>query len=198
MNGYMTVWEVEKLLGNAANKSGRVVANAANRTLPTGAKVIKQETANEYNVRQKDVEETLRRIKANWSDPTAILRFTGGHGNLYNFGKGDVSVLNPRYTVRSSSPFDPDPGNVFARIMRNGSMDALDQNPKPFVQIVNGNLGLFQRISDDARAALRGVAPPAIPQVIRNDKVQARFQKETGEMFQKRVLHEIDRLMKGY
>ena len=73
MNGYMTVWEVEKLLGNAANKSGRVVANAANRTLPTGAKVIKQETANEYNVRQKDVEETLRRIKANWSDPTAIL-----------------------------------------------------------------------------------------------------------------------------
>ena len=45
MNGYRTVWEVEKLLGNAANKSGRVVANAANRTLPTGAKVIKQETA---------------------------------------------------------------------------------------------------------------------------------------------------------
>lgn len=198
MNGYMTVWEVEKLLGNAANKSGRVVANAANRTLPTGAKVIKQETANEYNVRQKDVEETLRRIKANWSDPTAILRFTGGHGNLYNFGKEDTSVLKPRYTVRSSSPFDPDPGNVFARIMRNGSMDALTQNPKPFVQVVNGNLGLFQRISDDARAALRGVAPPAIPQVIRNDKVQARFQKETGEMFQKRVLHEIDRLMKGY
>lgn len=198
MNGYMTVWEVEKLLGNAANKSGRVIASAANRTLPTGAKVIKQETANEYNVRQKDVEETLRRIKANWSDPTAILRFTGGHGNLYNFGKEDTSVLKPRYTVRSSSPFDPDPGNVFARIMRNGSMDALAQNPKPFVQIVNGNLGLFQRISDDARAALRGVAPPAIPQVIRNDKVQARFQKETSEMFQKRVLHEIDRLMKGY
>ena len=198
MNGYMTIEEVERLLGKAENKSGRVIANAANRTLSTGAKVIKQETANEYNVRQKDVEETLRRIKANWSDPTAVLRFTGGHGNLYNFGKGDMSVLKPRYTVRSSSPYDPDPENVFARVMRNGSMDPLNQNPKPFVQVVNGNLGLFQRISDKADAALRGVAPPAIPQVIRNDKVQERFQKETGEMLQRRMLHEIDRLMKGY
>lgn len=198
MNGYMTIEEVERLLGKAENKSGRVIANAANRTLSTGAKVIKQETANEYNVRQKDVEETLRRIKGNWSDPTAVLRFTGGHGNLYNFGKGDMSVLKPRYTVRSSSPYDPDPGNVFARVMRNGSMVPLNQNPKPFVQVVNGNLGLFQRISDKADAALRGVAPPAIPQVIRNDKVQERFQKETGEMLQRRMLHEIDRLMKGY
>lgn len=198
MNEYLTVWEIERLLGSAADKSGRVIANAANRTIPTGAKVIKQETAKEYNVRQKDVEKTLRRIKANWSDPTAILRFTGGHGNLYNFGKEDTSVLKPRYKVRSSSPLNPDPANVFARIMRNGSVDALDQNPKPFVQVVNGNLGLFQRISDDARAALRGVAPPAIPQIIKNDKVQERLRKETDEMFQKRVMHEIDRLMKGY
>lgn len=195
---YLSIQEVRNLLGAAADKSGRVIANAANRALGTGAKVIKQETSKEYNVRQKDVEETLRRIKADWSEPTAELRFTGGHGNLYNFGSENNSVLKPRYPVRSSSPYDPDPGNVFARVMRNGSMDPLNQNPKPFVQVVNGNLGLFQRISDKADAALRGVAPPAIPQVIRNDKVQERFQKETGEMIQRRMLQEVDRIMKGY
>lgn len=195
---YVTIEEIERRLGDAANKSGRVIANAANRAMITGEKVIKQETAAKYNVRQKDVASTLKKIKAKWSEPTARLEYTGGHGNLFYFGRADQSVLKPRYPVRSTSPYDPDPGNVFVRIMKDGSMVPLEQDPKPFVQIVSGNLGLFQRTSSASDAPLRGEAPPSIPQIIRNEKVMERFQKESWETMQKRLEHELDRIMKGY
>ncbi len=198
MNEYMTVEEVERRLGNVADKSGRVMADAANRALlTTGAYAIKKKIAEEYNVRQKDVDATLRKIKATWSNPTAALDYTGTHGNLYNFG--EKSTVSPRHTVHFARGKKPNPKYVFAKVMRGkGKGVPLDQNPKPFVQVSNGGIALFQRITPDPRAALRGVPAPAIPQIVKNDAILEQAREKAEEAFHKRLEQGIDRLMKGY
>lgn len=190
--------EVKKRLGTLASKSGAVESRAANRSIATAKKVIKQETAKVYNVRQKDVEETLKTQRATASHPTAYLRFTDTNKNLYHFGK--PSTLSPRNPIRSSSPYDPDPPYVTAQVMTAKGKKPLDGSIKPFVQISKktGNIALFQRTSRDSRAPLRGVAAPAMPQIIKNDDVMARFSVETSKMFLKRLNHEIDQVLKGH
>lgn len=188
---FISVEEVEKRFGTAANKAGRIVASAANRALATGGKVLKQETAARYNVRQKDVD--LKKVKASWGRPTARISIEESHRNLYGFG--NKSAVTPRYPIRSSSVYDPDPKFVRAQVMKAGGKTPLEEAPKPFVQIVNGNIGLFQRTADVSRAPLRGVAAPSIPQIVRNKDVQERFTQEVGEMMVKRVNHEIDRIL---
>lgn len=187
---------VRQRLGALANRSGSVIARAANRSVSTGKKVLKQETARIYNVRQKDVDGILKVTKATSSRPVLTLTYKDSHPNLYVFGR--PSSLTPRFVIQSSDPVNPDPEYVRAKVMKRGGYIPLQGRPRPFVQQVkNGNIALFQRISNEARAPIRGVAAPSLPQVIKNDKVLERFTREAGEMFEKRLLHEIDNVLKG-
>lgn len=189
--------EVRKRLGNLANKSGTVIARAANRSITTGKKAIKQETAKVYNTRQKDVETILHVDKATAAAPMVRMTFKDSHKNLYVFGKS--SVLSPRHPVRSSSPYNPDPRHVAAKVINAHGREALAGTPKPFVQIAaeSRNIALFQRVSNDSRAPIRGVAAPAMPQIIKNDDVVARFNRDAYSMFTKRLNHEIEQVLKG-
>lgn len=189
--------QVKRRLGALANKSGMVISRAANRAITTGKKAIKQETAKIYNVRQKDVEEILKVEKATASNPMVRMTYKDSHQNLWSFGK--KTSVSPRYPVRSSSAYDPDPGYVTAKVMNGRSRVALEGRPKPFVQIAakTGNIALFQRTSNESRAPIRGVAAPALPQVIKNEDVIARFNRDASSMFLKRLNYEIGRILKG-
>lgn len=187
---------VRQRLGALANRSGAVIARAANRSVNTGKKAIKQETAKIYNVRQKDVDGILKVTKATASKPVLTLTYKDSHPNLYVFGR--ESSLTPRFVIQSSDPVDPDPEYVRAKVMKKGGYTPLNGSPKPFVQQAkNGNIALFQRVSDEAHAPIRGVAAPSLPQVIKNDKVLARFNRDARDMFERRLRHEIDNVLKG-
>ncbi|MDE7201930.1 MAG: phage tail protein [Lachnospiraceae bacterium] len=188
---------VKQRLGALANRSGAVIARAANRSINTGKKAIKQETAKIYNVRQKDVDGILKVTKATAAKPVLTLTYKDSHPNLYVFGR--ESALTPRFIIHSSDPVNPDPEYVRAKVMKSGGYVPLNGRPKPFVQQAkrSGNIALFQRVSDQARAPIRGVAAPSLPQIIKNDKVLARFNRDARDMFEKRLLHEIDNVLKG-
>lgn len=187
---------VKQRLGVLANRSGTVIARAANRSVNTGKKAIKQETAKIYNVRQKDVDGILKVTKATAAKPVMTLTYKDSHPNLYVFGR--ESSLTPRFVIHSSDPVNPDPEYVRAKVMRRGGYIPLNGRPKPFVQQVsNGNIALFQRVSNKSRAPIRGVAAPSLPQVIKNEEVLARFNRDARSMFEKRLLHEIDNVLKG-
>ncbi len=189
--------EVKRRLGNLADKSGMVIARAANRSINTGKKAIKQETAKIYNVRQKDADNILKVTRATSKRPVLTLTYKDPHQNLYAFGKS--SSLSPRYIVQSTDPANPDPEYVKAKVMRKHRPEALSGRPKPFVQKAkkSGNIALFQRISNDSRAPIRGVSAPSLPQVIKNEQVLARFNRDAYSMFNKRLIHEIDCVLKG-
>lgn len=189
--------EVKRRLGALADKSGVVISRAANRAIITGKKAIKQETAKIYNVYQKNVESILKVEKATAAHPVARMTYRDTHSNLMAFGK--QSSLAPRYPVRSSDPYDPDPEYVKAKVMTKRRAVPLELRPKPFVQIARSSkvIGLFQRVNNNSRAPIRGVAAPALPQVIKNEDVIARFNRDAASMFVERLNHEIDRVLKG-
>ncbi len=193
---YVSEEAVKQRLGVLASRSGAVIARAANRSVNTGKKAVKQETAKIYNVLQKDVDGILKVTKATAANPVLTLTYKDSHPNLYVFGR--ESSLTPRFVIQSSDPVNPDPEYVRAKVMRQGGYTPLNGSPKPFVQQTrNGSIALFQRVSDESRAPIRGVAAPALPQVIKNDKVLARFNRDASDMFEKRLLHEIDNVLKG-
>lgn len=193
---YVSVDEVQRRLGHLANRAGAVIARAANRSITTGKKAIKQETANIYNVRQKDVDYILKVTRATSKHPVLTLTYKDSHQNIYDFGR--TSSLNPRYIVRSTDPDNPDPEYVKAKVMKKHRPTALMQRPKPFVQKAkSGKIALFQRTSNASRAPIRGVAAPSLPQVIKNEEVLARFNRDASTMFNNRLVHEIDNVLKG-
>lgn len=194
---YVDEAEIKRRMGFLASRSGVAIARAANRSVTTGKKAIKQETAKIYNVRQKDVDNVLKVNKATSQNPTLCLTYKDTHTNLYVFGR--QTSISPRYIVQSSDPVDPDPEYIKAKVMKGHGYTKLDGRPKPFVQKAkkSGNIALFQRTSNDRRSPIRGVAAPSLPQVIRNEKVLARFNRDAYTMFQKRLIHEIDNILKG-
>jgi hypothetical protein len=75
-------------------------------------------------------------------------------------------------------------------------------NNKPFVQRVRSGeksdfTGVFFRKNASRDSKLVGAEAPAIPQILKNDKIIAKFQREAGTMMQKRLTHEIDNVLKG-
>ena len=196
---YAPVDEVRRRLGSLEYKTGNIIKNAANRAITTGRKVIRQETANTYNLKnQKEVEEDLNVRRATSSFPSAILTYKGSHKNLYDFGNN--SVVNPRFPIKSSSKYNPDPPYIAVKVMRNEDAVALTGRPKPFVQEIPNSekIAVFQRENDNSDAEIRGVSAPAIPQIVRNETTIERFDKEAGEMFEERIEHEITRVLEGH
>ncbi len=188
---------VKKALGSLQSKSGVVISRAANRAMGTAEKVIRDETAAIYEINKREVSKDLKRKKATVAKPTAILTYKSAHKNLFWWKSRGRSGVSPARPVQSSSPFNPDPKYYSAHVMRGRGNIPLNSGPRPFVQIAkSGVIGLFRRTSDHPRSPIRGVAAPALTQIIQNDKVLDRLQKETGIMLQKRIEHEVDYLLK--
>lgn len=190
--------DIKRRLGNLSHKSGHVISRAANRSAATGKKVIKQEATRIYNINQKDVEKIFRQERATASHPYVQMVFRDPHRNLAVFGSRK-NVLTPRTPVRSSDPTNPDPAFYKAKIMNGHHAAALNGSPKPFIQFAGKNKMaiLLQRKNRSSRAPLRGVAAPAIPQILKNNEVLKKFNDETSAMFVKRLEHEIDQALKG-
>lgn len=198
MNVTITVNEndVKAALKHASNKSGIIIARAANRATSTAKKTLASETSKIYEVRQKDVTESLKIVrKASASKPYATLVFKSSHKNLYYWSKKGRSIVSPSYPVKNTSAYDPDPKFVRAHVMKaHAGGIALSRDPKPFVQITqSGKIALFERTSSDPRAALQGVAGPDVTQILKNKDVVAKFRRDTGAMLLKRLEHEIKR-----
>lgn len=188
--------EAKASFGKLLTMSGTVISRAANRSVTTGKKAIKQETAKIYEVRQTDVEHDLKVTRASSVRPWVVLHFESAHKNLFTWSTHGRSVVTPGYPVRSSSAYNPDPEVYRAHVMKahSGGIE-LGGSRKPFMQITrSGFVGLFRRTAEGSRQ-IEGVAAPALTQVMKNKKVYDRFMRDTSEMFAKRMIHESEHIL---
>jgi hypothetical protein len=198
---YVDEAEVKKRLGALADQSGRVIARAANRSYTTGKTAIAREAKKDYLVTQKDVNSTkvLKITKATASNPTATLDYTGQHRNLFLWNNKKAVTPSTRISWRGGRP------NVKiyrAAVQRGHGKTKLSGENKPFIQRVrsgeNGEfVGLFRRKTTSRDSALVGVGASAIPQILKNDRIISQFNNSAGPMFQKRLEHEIEMVLKG-
>lgn len=183
-----------KALGTLNQKADIVIARAANRTIVTANKAMSKGVRKQYpKVRDGDVKKALFKRKATSADPTAALTYKSQHENLYKHG-----YVSPKRIVNNH-----DPSYYRAHVMKGTPMVSLLGRPRPFVQkMQNGHVGLFKRMTAEEmknyhgthkRNAITAVYAPAISQMMKNDEVLQDAEKAAGDMFLKRLEHEIDR-----
>lgn len=195
------VTEVKRRLGALADQSGKVIARAVNRSYITGKKAIAKETSKNYLITQAEVNDpkVLKVTKAYPREPVATLSYTGGHRNLYLWNKG--KAVSPNVIIRWSQG-KPNVKVYRAAVERGHGKTELQGENKPFLQRVRQGekgevVGLFRRKTTARDSKLVGVSAPAIPQILKNEKVMAQFRRAAGPMLQKRLEHEIDAVLKG-
>ncbi|RKI24662.1 hypothetical protein D7V82_14685 [bacterium 1xD8-6] len=191
------IGDVEKQLGAMKNKASLVMARAANRSIVTGKKVLKAETAKKYLVREKDVEAILHVERAARNKPFVKLVYKDEHQNLFRWNERSGKVAVSPGRAISYKKGRPNPRIYKGRMFRSQSLQKLGGDRKPFVQISKstGELALFRRKNNESKE-LVGVGAAALPQEIANPEVMRRFEKEAAETLQKRLVHEIDQELK--
>lgn len=196
--------EIKRRLGSLENLSGKVIARAVNRSYPTGKKAIAKGATEEYRITQKDVNSALKITNAKQSNPTATLKYTGGHRNIYLWN--NKKAVSPNLIIRWKHG-KPNVKRYKAAVKRGGAKKRLNGeggpgDNKPFIQRVREGeksefTGLFRRKTTDRESKLVAVHAPAIPQILKNEEIMVNFSCSAGPMLQKRLEHEIDAILKG-
>ena len=142
-------------------------------------------------LRKKDIRDILKRDRASYTHPVATLTYTDGFKNLSIWSEG-----HGRSVVKPFVPhvgYSLEPENYFAHVKRRGGDKALrGGDPIPFVQIAKNskNISLFTRMGQ-SRYPIRGVAAPAIPQVIKEDDVEQKVRKVAFDATQKELMRQV-------
>jgi hypothetical protein len=195
---YIDEAEVKRRLGVLESQSGKVIARAANRAYATGRSAIAKEAGRDYLVTRNDVNNSkvLKITRATAAKPTAVLDYKGQHRNLYLWN--NKKAVTPNKAIHWSHG-EPNVRVYKAAVERGHGRTGLTGENKPFIQSVRGGsfTGLFRRQSAAMDSKLVGVGAPAIPQIVKNDRVMAQFRNSAGPMLQKRLEHEIKRVLEG-
>ncbi len=195
---YVDEKEIKRRLGNLAYKSGSVISRAANRAAKTGKVTISRDVSKKYLLTQKEINsEGIFHLKnANSNEPTARLTYRDKHRNLYLW----KNVVTPRTIIHWTAGPKPNVKNYKARVMRGHSKIPMTGPNAPFIQKTHNHdfVGLFRRKTEDRDSKLIGVSASSLPQIIRNEETMALFHTNSEKMFEKRVIHEIERVLEGH
>lgn len=189
---------VAEKLGNLSYKTPQIAARAINESSKTAVRWLAQETVKIYDIRQKDVTESLSHIgHATASRPYVRIRFDGVHKNLFDLrsSRSGNSLVSPRREVHGTNP-----QWVRTRVMKGHAMTPLRRRARPFVRTATtGHQALFVRTRDiPGLEDIRGVSGPAVPQELKNEKVWEPVRQKLEDKMVKRAEHYIDRALKGY
>lgn len=189
---------VKASLGKLYTQSGVIISRAANRSITTARKALRQETAKIYEFRGTDVEHSLKKIsRASRAKTFAEIDYSNSHKNLFHIKSHGRSVVSPPIEVKTLGRGINTPEVYKAHVMKahSGGIE-FDQDPKAFLRRVKSNGALvFLRRTGEKRYPLEGVGAPAVTQVMKNKEVNERFIKDTADMMAKRLIHETDYLL---
>jgi len=197
MDMHIDISDTRDRLGAMARKAGVVMARAANHSAGAGKTLLKKETAEKYLVRQKDISGLVEVKKAYATKPYAVIIYKDGYRNLAHWPLKSRNLSPYNKVIQFDFEGKPNVKVYKADVMKKHGKQELGGDRKPFIQIAkkSGNIALFRRTSDTSNK-IEGVAGPSFPQVIQNKDTMEKFNKEIGEVFLKRIGHEIDWILK--
>ena len=171
---------VQMRLGKYQKKAPLVISRTLNRVAANVKTNIGRKTRELYIVKAKDISNTMTIKKATQSIMNAFVKSKGQKVPLDKF---KVSPSTPR-------PANP-PSSLKVAVKKDGTKDLLHA----FVANINGNK-VFQR-EGKSRLPIKRLFGPAIPQMVGNQEVRQYVEKEAAAMYQKRLAHEIKRVIEG-
>jgi len=176
------VEEIKAKLGSLGQNAPKVISRVINRVIVNVKKNMAVSAKKRYIVKTEDIKKTLTSSNATSSNLSAFVRSSGTLIPLYKF---KVSPNQPR-------PKNP-PKNFKARVLKASSLKPL----QGFVaKMKSGHLGVFER-KDSSRLPIKELYGPPIPQMLGNEEVWKDIEKEANQTVEKRMDHEIKRLLEG-
>lgn len=173
--------EAANLLSHIPKKIPMVQARAMNRALSSGKTEAAARVRDTYLVRKKDVSETIELKKASANNLEGSLESTGHVMPLIRF----------RVTPKSPQPGRKKP--LLAQVLRAGGKSPIHG---AFVAKVRGVASVYRRTTAK-RFPIKGIYAPAVPQMLDNEKVRNSVQNKMLETLDKRLEHEIGRVLDG-
>lgn len=172
--------EVEKELGQYQSKARLALSRALNRAASNAKTNASKKVREKYVIKAKDINSTITISKASSGNLNASVRSSGERIPLIKF---KVSPSSPR-------PKKP-PKVLRVEVKKGGLKDLIGA----FVANVNGNK-VFKRTTSK-RLPIQQLYGPAVPQMMGNQSVTEFITTEAKKTFDKRLDHEIQRIMGG-
>ncbi|MEC1744123.1 phage tail protein [Schinkia azotoformans] len=161
----------------------KAVSAALNRTAEMAKTEITRKVRDQYYIRAKDVNETLKIRKASVSNLQSIVRSTGRRRELIMFR---VSPNTPRHK---------NPPSILRVAVKKDGYKGIDG---AFVArgASSGELHALRR-TDKSRYPIHIKYGPSVPQMIDDEEVVEYINQYANEKFEERIEHEVDRILRG-
>lgn len=180
---------LKKKLRKLGDKAPTAMYRAINDAAKKARTEMDRNTRAEYFMKRKFILETLKIDKAHKGKLSAFIRSRGGAIPLSEF---------------KTNPTKPSPGRrlpIKARVRRNGAAKPLEgkikgESPKAFIATFNGEKAVVERKSAD-RGPLDTLFGPAVPSVMKNEKVISGVNEEAKKKLVQRLDHHIEHLLKN-
>lgn len=176
--------ELKKKLGNMESKAPTAMYRAINEAVKTARTQIDRKTREEYFVKRNFIFKSLDKDLARRNKLSTFIR-----------SKGEAIPLSEFKT----NPAKPNPKRkkaIGVSVKRDGETKYLGKNPKAFITILKGNKVVAERTSE-RRGPLKGLFGPAVPSVVKNEKVISSVKEEAQKKLAERLDHHVSQLLKG-
>lgn len=173
---------VTKLLAGISGGVYKAVGSALTRAAAAGRTAAKQPVTREYSISQSEFQSQTRNINH-------FVRDTGGGLSVVFGFRGNVIPLMKFNTRVNNS------GQVVTQVKRSGAAATLD---RAFTAQMGGHRGVYERVGVK-RFPVEELYGPATPQMMySNEEVMDEIEDKMAETYEKRIDHEILRVLNGW
>lgn len=173
---------VQKLLAGISGGWQKAVGSAISRAAAEGKNAVKKAVTSEYFISQSTFLHRTRNINH--------FRRDAGGGISAEFGFAGRVIPLMEFSTRVSSA-----GRVTTQVKKSGSRQALEN---AFMATMGSHVGIYERIGPE-RFPVRELYGPATPQMMySNEAVVDAADAKMAEAYDKRIEHELLRLMNGW
>jgi hypothetical protein len=170
---------VQKLLAGIPGGVYKAVGSAFARAAAAGKNKAGKMVAEEYAINQSTFKEHTTNINHFRKDGQSLEVVFGFRGHVVPLIRFDTKVTKD--------------GHVKAGVKRGGTKAVLD---KAFVAQVGGHTGVYERLTSK-RYPLKQLFGPSTAQMLNNEDVLDRMDETIRATYDKRLEHEISRILQG-
>ena len=173
---------VTKLLAGISGGVYKAVGSALNRAAAAGKTAAKQPVTREYSISQSEFLSQTRNINHFVRDTS------GGLSVVFGFRGNVIPLMKFNTRVNNS-------GQVVTQVKRAGAAATLD---RAFTAQMGGHRGVYERVGVK-RFPVEELYGPATPQMMySNEEVMDEIEDKMAETYEKRIDHEILRVLNGW
>ena len=173
------VRKVELLLGKQFKQAPTVIMRALNRAASSSKTAASKEVRREYYVKAKDVNKTIKIYRASRKKLGALVISKDSKLPLDRF------KFSPR-----TRPKRPPKGGIKVAVKKDGLKNLMHA----FLVDAPGGAMIFERVGKP-RLPIKRIMGPSVPQMLGTERVRTKFFEKARETYDKRLDHEIRRLL---